>query len=63
MIQIFMVFYQLLYYHPHDCAFLSLLSMAQKSINIIDFHYKVTMSETFEKSQMSDSFDVPAGCI
>ena len=34
----------------------------KKNFFLIDIHDKVTMSETFDKSQMSESFDVPAGC-
>ena len=45
-----------------EIGFLCDINLVVKIIILIDLHGKVTMSETFEKSQMSESFDVPAGC-
>ena len=44
-----------------EIGFLCDINLVVKKIILIDFHDKVTMSETFDKSQMSKSFDVPAG--
>ena len=45
-----------------EIGFLCDINLVVKKNYLRDFHDKVTMSETFDKSQMSESFDVPAGC-
>ena len=46
-----------------EIGFLCDINLVVKKIILIDLHDKVTMSETFDKSQMFESFDVPAGCF
>ena len=44
-----------------EIGFLCDVNLVVKKNILIDLHDKVTMSETFDKSQMFESFDIPAG--
>ena len=44
-----------------EIEFMCDINLGVKKYILIDLHDKVSTSETFDKSQMSESFDVPAG--